>query len=188
MFLRYAETVVSKIRMNIWDALQQFLCYHKSIRKGLSANMMYLLITAGVFLLDLLIKGYMDKKYARKVQHKRCKGKILIEKYYNNGAALNLLAKKPKLMKYIHTLIMVLVCVVYYFVLRITGKKLGKFGIALMTGGGLSNLFDRYTKGHVVDYFRFNIGPKWLRRIIFNISDFCIFIGAVIAVLGSEME
>lgn len=148
----------------------------------------YLLITAGVFLLDFLLKAYMDKKYARKVQHKRLHDKIMIEKYYNKGAALNLLAKRPKLMKTLHTLIMVMVCAVYYFVLRLNGKKAGKLGLALLTGGGLSNLFDRYTKGHVVDYFRFNIGPKWLRRIIFNISDFCIFIGAAIAIIGSEME
>lgn len=148
----------------------------------------YLLITAGVFLLDFLLKAYMDKKYARKVQHKRLHDKIMIEKYYNKGAALNLLAKRPKLMKILHTLIMVMVCAVYYFVLRLNGRKVGKLGLALLTGGGLSNLFDRYTKGYVVDYFRFNIGPKWLRRIIFNISDFCIFIGAAITILGSEME
>lgn len=148
----------------------------------------YLLITAGVFLLDFLLKAYMDKKYARKVQHKRLHDKIMIEKYYNKGAALNLFAKRPKLMKILHTLIMVMVCAVYYFVLRLNGRKVGKLGLALLTGGGLSNLFDRYTKGYVVDYFRFNIGPKWLRRIIFNISDFCIFIGAAITILGSEME
>ncbi len=148
----------------------------------------YLLITAGVFFLDLLLKDYMDKKYARKVQHKRLNDKVIIEKYYNNGAALNLLEKKPKLMKMIHTVIMVMVCVIYYFILRLNGRKVGKLGLALLTGGGLSNLFDRYTKGHVVDYFRFNIGPKWLRSIIFNISDFCIFIGAAIAILGSEIE
>ena len=150
--------------------------------------MVYILITAGVFLLDLFIKSYMDKKYARNVRHKRLKNKVIIEKYYNNGATLNLLEKKPKTMRSIHTIIMFLVCVVYYFVLRLNGKKVGKVGVALLAGGGLSNLFDRYTKGHVVDYFRFNIGPKWLRRIVFNISDFCIFIGAVITILGSEME
>ncbi len=150
--------------------------------------MVYILITAGVFLLDFLLKGYMEKKYARNVRHKRLKDKVVIEKYYNNGAALNLLEKKPKAMRSIHTIIMLLVCVVYYFVLRLSGKKVGKVGIALLAGGGLSNLFDRYTKGHVVDYVRFNIGPKWLRRIVFNISDFCIFIGAVITILGSEME
>ena len=56
----------------------------------------------------------------------------------------------------------------------------------MLAGGGLSNLYDRYTKHHVVDYVRFQTGPKWFRRIIFNVSDFFIFIGAVLAVIGSE--
>ena len=61
-------------------------------------------------------------------------------------------------------------------------------GVALLLGGGLNNLYDRYTKGHVVDYFHLNFGPKWLRAIVFNISDFCIFIGALLAVAGSEVS
>ena len=57
----------------------------------------------------------------------------------------------------------------------------------MLAGGGLSNLYDRYTKHHVVDYVRFQTGPKWFQRIIFNVSDFFIFIGAVLAVIGSEV-
>ena len=148
--------------------------------------MVYLIITAGVFLLDSYLKSYMEKHYKRKEKHPRLRGRIIIEKYYNDGAALNLLAKKSGVMKFLQTCLMLLVSIAYYFVLRMTGRSLEKTGLALLTGGGLSNLFDRYTRGHVVDYFRINIGPKWLRSIIFNVSDFCIFIGAVLAVLGSE--
>ncbi len=61
--------------------------------------------------------------------------------------------------------------------MRLSGHALEKTGVALLLGGGLNNLYDRYTKGHVVDYFHLNFGPKWLRAIVFNISDFCIFIG-----------
>lgn len=150
--------------------------------------MIYLFITAGVFLLDFGIKHYMDKKYARKVQHPRFCGRIILEKYYNNGAALNLLAKKPKIMRLLHTLILFAAGIVYYLLLRMTGKPLEKTGMALLLGGGMSNLYDRYTKGHVVDYFHINIGPKWLRKIIFNLSDFCIFTGALLAVIGAETE
>ena len=31
--------------------------------------MVYAIIAGGVFLLDLILKRYMDKKYARKVRH-----------------------------------------------------------------------------------------------------------------------
>lgn len=148
--------------------------------------MIYLLITAGVFLLDLGIKHYMDKKYARKVEHPRFHSRIILEKYYNHGAAFNLLAKKPELMRLLHTVILIVVGIGSYFAMKMTGKTLQKTGLALLLGGGLSNLYDRYTKGHVIDYFRINIGPKRLRKIIFNISDFCIFIGALLAVIGTE--
>ncbi len=148
--------------------------------------MIYLLITAGVFLLDFLLKSYMDKKYAGNVQYPRLHGAIILEKYYNHGAACNLLAGKPKFLKFLHTVMLILVGTVYYFMLRSSGHTAAKTGLALLSGGGLSNLFDRYTKGHVVDYFRINIGPKRLRNIIFNVSDFCIFIGALLAVCGAD--
>lgn len=150
--------------------------------------MIYLLITAGVFLTDFAIKRYMDQTYARKVRHLRCHGRLIVEKYYNDGAALNLLAKKPRVMRLLHTLLVMILCIFYYFLMRISGKPLQKTGLALLLGGGMNNLFDRYTKGHVVDYFRFNIGPKWLRRIVFNISDFCVFTGTLLTVLGAESD
>lgn len=148
--------------------------------------MIYLLITIGVFLTDLAIKHFVDRKYARKVRHPRLGGRIILEKYYNNGAALNLLERKPGLMRLLHSAAIVLVGIFSYFLMRVSGRPLEKTGVALLLGGGLSNLYDRYTKGHVVDYFHINIGPKRLRRIIFNLSDFCVFIGALLAVAGSE--
>ena len=129
--------------------------------------MVYAIIAGGVFLSDLILKRYMDKKYARKVRHPRLGGRIVLEKYYNKGAALNFMVKRPNLLRIIHTVILVVVGVFSYFLMR---------------------LYDRYTKGHVVDYFHLNFGPKWLRAIVFNISDFCIFIGALFAVAGSEVS
>jgi signal peptidase II len=148
--------------------------------------MVYVLIAAAVFLLDVGIKAHIDKKYARKVCHPHCKNKIILEKYYNKGAAFNFLAKKPELIKIIHTVMMVIVAVFYYFLLKMPGKKIGKLGMSFLAGGGLSNLLDRYQKGYVVDYLRFNIGPKRLRKIIFNVSDFFVFLGAVLTLVGSE--
>lgn len=148
--------------------------------------MVYIGIIAAVFLIDFFLKKYVDRKYARKVQHPRLKNKISIEKFYNEGATLNLLAKRPKLMTAIHTGVMVVLAVLYAILLRKPGKEKTKVGMALVLGGGLSNLYDRYTKKHVVDYVRFQFGPKWLRKIIFNVSDFFIFIGAIFAVLAGE--
>lgn len=148
--------------------------------------MIYILLTITVFFIDFAVKSHMDKTYARGVPHPRLGRKILLEKYYNSGAALNLLAKKPKLMRAIHTIILLLAGIFYLCLLRSPGKALEKVGTSLVLGGGFSNLYDRYSKGHVIDYFRINCGPKWLRRIIFNLSDFCIFIGVLIAAAGAD--
>lgn len=150
--------------------------------------MIYITITAAIFALDYFIKKYIDKKYARKVKHPHLGGKVYIEKFYNNGATLNLLAKHPKAMTCIHSTVMFFVAVCYYFVMRLSGRQLTKAGLAMLAGGGLSNLYDRYTKHHVVDYIRFGFGPKWFRRIIFNVSDFFVFIGALLTVIGSELK
>ncbi|MFV0344120.1 MAG: signal peptidase II, partial [Anaerocolumna sp.] len=38
-----------------------------------------------------------------------------------------------------------------------------------------------FAKGYVVDYFSF----KWLKKIVFNISDICIFIGGALITIAS---
>ena len=100
--------------------------------------MIYLAITAAIFALDFFIKKYIDRKYARKVKHPRLGGKICIEKFYNKGATLNLLAKHPKVMTAIHSVIMVIVAACYYFTMRFSGKQMSSTGLALLVGGGLN--------------------------------------------------
>lgn len=148
--------------------------------------MVFIAIAAAVFGLDFGIKKFVEKKYQRKVRHPKLHNTIVIEKYYNNGAALNLLAKRPKVMRVLHTIVMLAVLFVDGMLLKTPDKTWTKTGLALLTGGGLNNLYDRYTKEHVVDYIRFNIGPKWFRDIIFNVSDFFVFLGAIFVVAGSD--
>ncbi|MCI8789255.1 MAG: signal peptidase II [Lachnospiraceae bacterium] len=51
-------------------------------------------------------------------------------------------------------------------------------------GGAFSNTYDRWKRRYVVDYLTFNVRWKPLGRVVFNLSDFCIMIGALCAVLG----
>lgn len=146
--------------------------------------MIYIGIIAGIFILDFFIKRYVDKKYTAKEKHPKLGGLVYIEKYYNDGAALNLLEDRPGLLKILQTIFIVAACVWLYFSVRRNDGNIGKIGTAFLVGGGLSNLFDRYTKGHVVDYVGFGFGPKWFRRIIFNVSDFFVFIGGVLVMIG----
>lgn len=148
--------------------------------------MSYLFVTTGIFLLDFFIKRHMDRNYTRKERHPRLGGRVLLELYYNDGAALNLLSRYPRVMRAFHTCAILAAGVAYYFTLRLPGQALAKTGLSMLLGGGANNLYDRYAKGHVVDYFRFNFGPKCLRRIVFNLSDFFVFFGALLAAAATE--
>ncbi len=49
------------------------------------------------------------------------------------------------------------------------------WGVALFAAGGLSNWFDRFMHGNVVDFLNVGIGP--VRTGIFNVADVAIMIG-----------
>ena len=75
--------------------------------------------------------------------------------------------------------------------LAATGRKgniLLKLGLSLLLGGAVSNAFERFTYGKVTDYFRISIGSKKLERIIFNIGDFCIFAGCILAAIAGMIK
>ena len=75
-----------------------------------------------------------------------------------------------------------------HFILRSCTKacrkrrtKIEKTALALVLAGGGSNLFDRFFRGYVVDYFSFT--PKKLRHLVFNLGD--LYIAAGMAVLSA---
>ena len=65
------------------------------------------------------------------------------------------------------------------------GSRLLKAGLAFLLGGAYSNTYDRLMRKYVVDYVSFPVKNKKIRNIVFNISDFCIAVGALLMVLGS---
>lgn len=66
------------------------------------------------------------------------------------------------------------------------GNRLLRVGLALLLGGAFSNTYDRLKRKYVVDYLSFGVRWKGLRRIVFNVSDFCILIGAMLSALGAD--
>lgn len=72
----------------------------------------------------------------------------------------------------------------YVFSFGKKGKKLLRTGLAFLLGGAFSNTYDRMVRGYVVDYFGFEVKNDKLRGLVFNISDFCIMIGAMITVIA----
>ena len=57
-------------------------------------------------------------------------------------------------------------------------------GVALLVGGGVSNLLDRIIHGTVIDFMNMGIGP--LRTGIFNVADIAITLGVGIVMLETS--
>ena len=62
----------------------------------------------------------------------------------------------------------------------VSGKK-DPFGYALVLGGALSNTYERVFKGYVTDYIK-------IGSMVYNISDFAIFAGALMLAAQSIKE
>jgi signal peptidase II len=69
-----------------------------------------------------------------------------------------------------------LVLVVFYYFKTPAAEKLMRVALTLIMAGALGNLFDRFARGHVIDFLDFHIcDAHWP---FFNAADSCISIGA----------
>lgn len=143
----------------------------------------YYLCTALTFLSDTYVKNKVDKEVEYDKPKEIFSGKLLLRKYYNKGFALNGLDKHPSLVAAFSAFLTVLLALFAPGIYRKYSGVAAKAGYALMLGGALSNTSDRVIKRHVVDYFSFNVKCERLRRVIFNISDFAIFIGSMLFII-----
>lgn len=142
--------------------------------------MIFAVVAAAVFLGDFFIKRYIEKQMEPGENREICGGRIVLNRYHNYGAALNFLEKSPKLVRNFCGMLLMVLGVVWFLLLRRKDNPAVLLGVSFLLGGGGSNLYDRIARGYVVDYVSFRTPWKRFNRIVFNISDFCIFLGAVL--------
>ena len=143
-----------------------------------------ILIVAGIFLGDLWIKTQIEKRMTEGETKCFCRGRILLRRHHNRGAMLNFLQERQFVVAVFSLVLTATVAVLFGLSLGTRGNNLLRVGLSLLLGGAFSNTYDRLKRKYVVDYLSFGVKWKKLRRIIFNISDFCIIIGALLAVIG----
>lgn len=145
--------------------------------------MLYLGIIATIFTLEWVIKTIVEKKGKIGTTKEVCGGKLLLRKHHNKGIMLNIGQKKQQVVAYISLILCVLVSFFALFSGK-RGSKLLNIGLSILLGGAYSNTYDRIYRKYVVDYFSLGVKNEKIRRIIFNLSDFCIMIGAILAIIG----
>lgn len=142
-------------------------------------------IVVTIFAGDLWIKNQVECKCIEGKTQKVWNDKLLIRKHHNKGIALNIGQEKQPIIALLSIVLTIVMLCLFIASLGNKGNDLLRIGLAFIVGGGFSNTYDRLKRKYVVDYVSF--GVKWqpLRRIIFNISDFCIIIGALLTALGA---
>lgn len=133
---------------------------------------------------DGLLKRAAEKNLTAQTEKKLCKNRLVLHLFHNDGAALGALRNNQKLLLAVNS--GVLGAAAGELLSMLTGQKAsgaaGKIGLTLIVGGGCSNLLDRVQRGYVTDYFSIDLGARFakLRRVVFNVSDFCVFAGSLL--------
>ena len=146
-----------------------------------------LLMAAGGLLVvlvcvDMGIKQYIEENFEEEEERETILDKVVLRKVYNKGFCFNTLDKKPELVRKTSGILCAGLAIYDAWLFLKKGKWLRKFGMVFLTAGAISNTYDRLRRKYVVDYFSFGVKWQRLRRVVFNLSDFCIMIGAVLYV------
>lgn len=146
----------------------------------------YAVLAMAIFILDLLIKNHIEKTRKEGEEEAVCGGRLLIRRYHNKGAFLNAGERRRDLVAVLSVALTLGVTVLFVLTFSCKGSRLLKAGLAVLLGGAYSNTYDRLMRKYVVDYVSFPVKNKRIRSVVFNISDFCIAVGALLMVLGSS--
>ena len=102
----------------------------------------------------------------------------------NYGVSLGMLTAQSQEMRYLLVAVTSLIALVVFVWIMREKARLDLFALALVLGGALGNIYDRATRGFVVDYADFHIG-EWRPFLIFNLADAAITVGVLIILARS---
>ena len=154
-------------------------------------GIVFVTLVSIIFFGDLYIKNRVEKyitaKGTEKGERELLGGRLLLRRHHNRGMMLNVGEKKQPAIAAVSLTLTAVLTVVFLISLGNRGNNLLRAGLALLLGGAFSNTYDRLRRKYVVDYLSFGVKWKGLRKIVFNLSDFCIIIGALLAALGGTV-
>lgn len=140
------------------------------------SNVKLLGLSAIIIIIDqftkYLIKNYMSEKESISVI-----GNILRLTYIKNPGMAFGIQIGDRLFYTIFASIACVIILVYLF--RMRPENFGaRFALALILGGAIGNLIDRFASGEVVDF----IDIRLIHWPVFNFADIAVFIGIIILI------
>ena len=142
------------------------------------------LVAGGDLWLKHRIEGQDPESFPRPLTG--TKDRIWIYRNHNAGFPFGLMEKQESLVKTVPLVLTSLLAGGLLAMRGEKGKKARKLGMAMVIGGSLSNLYDRYVRGYVVDYFSLRFGP--LKEVVFNLGDIFILLGAALQAVCFSLE
>lgn len=150
--------------------------------------MLLLLLILTIIAVDLGIKSVIEEsdpsEFPKELNGAR--GFVKLYRNHNDGFPMGAFRTRPDLVRNVPLIVLSAVAGIFFWIFPKKGYLAEKIGTSLVLGGGFSNLYDRMKRGYVVDYF--SIQFKNLKKIVLNIGDVCIFLGAGILLVAEIVE
>lgn len=128
--------------------------------------MRYILaVSSLVFISDQLLKFWVLKNLELYDSAYTLAPLFEITRAHNTGVAFSLFASQSETLKFLITVVVIFIA--YFIVNNLPASLLLKTAYALLFGGALSNLVDRFMHGFVVDYINF----LFIDFPVFNLAD-----------------
>ena len=150
----------------------------KNLTKNFYIN---LFIIFSIFIIDRITKIYVIGVNSKNSYEDLYSSKFLnINLVWNEGIAFGLFSfSQNNLYNLLTLIISIIVIVILKMIINSYGIK--KYGLMMIFGGALGNLFDRIFYKAVPDFIDFHIGEfHWF---VFNVADIFITIGVIIMIL-----
>ncbi len=148
-----------------------------------SGMLQWLSISAVVVAVDLYTKHLVQAAFSYG-EHLTITSFFDLVRYHNEGAAFSFLASAGGWQKlFFSGVSIVAIAVITYLLRKHASQKLFCFGLALVLGGAIGNLYDRVTLGYVVDFLFFHY--QTLYWPAFNVADSAICVGVGLLLLDS---
>ena len=136
--------------------------------------------------IDQFSKYWVDKTVEENSVTELLGSLLTLRHVLNEGAFLGMGSDLNDTLKLIVLLILptiVLGFVVYHMIKEKSMDRLSLIGFSCVVGGGISNVFDRFVYGHVIDFLHMDFG--FVRTGIFNAADLSVTTGMVLILWSS---
>ena len=137
----------------------------------------FLSALVGIFLIDQAFKELFLSGFN---WQNKC---ITLTLYINKGVAFSMLEFLGKNLKYLQ---LILIAILVYLAIGEGWLKKYPLSIGLLSGGALGNLYDRFTREGVVDFFHYHCGFNFPG--IFNFADVMIDVGIALILLQEYIK